>query len=132
MNRATLCLGANGPDADAQIAHAAGLLYAMGTAAASTIPYPTEPEFAGDVAPYLNMIIELDTALDYEELLLSTKHYQDETRRAAACAPFVAIDIDLVEWNGTVMRPADAGSQYFRKGLELLKEQVTENSGTLL
>lgn len=132
MNRATLCLGANGPDADAQIASAAGLLYAMGTAAASTIPYLTEPEFAGDVAPYLNMIIVLDTALDYEELLLSTKHYQDETRRAAACAPFVAIDIDLVEWNGTVMRPADAGSRYFRKGLELLKEQVTENSGTLL
>ena len=128
MNRATLCLGANGPDADAQIARAACLLYAMGTAAASTIPYLTEPEFAGDVAPYLNMIIELDTELEYEELLLNTKHYQDETRRAAACAPFVAIDIDLVEWNGTVMRPTDATSRYFRKGLELLKEQVTENS----
>ena len=115
MNRATLCLGANGPDADAQIARAASLLYAMGIAAASTMPY-------------LNMIIELDTELEYEELLLNTKHYQDETRRAAACAPFVAIDIDLVEWNGTVMRPTDATSRYFRKGLELLKEQVTENS----
>jgi len=128
MNRATLCLGANGPDADAQIARAASLLYAMLIAAASTMPYLTEPEFAGDVAPYLNMIIELDTELEYEELLLNTKHYQDETRRAAACAPFVAIDIDLVEWNGTVMRPTDATSRYFRKGLELLKEQVTENS----
>ena len=128
MNRATLCLGANGPDADAQIARAASLLYAMGIAAASTMPYLTEPEFAGDVAPYLNMILELDTELEYEELLLNTKHYQDETRRAAACAPFVAIDIDLVEWNGTVMRPTDATSRYFRKRLEQLKEQVTENS----
>ncbi|MDE6525650.1 MAG: 2-amino-4-hydroxy-6-hydroxymethyldihydropteridine diphosphokinase [Muribaculaceae bacterium] len=126
MNRATLCLGANASDADLQIARAAEMVYAMGLPAASTRPYLTEPEFAGDAAPYLNMIIVLDTGLCYEDVLRRTKQYQDETRRDAACAPFVAIDIDVVEWNGTVLRPADAASRYFNKGLGLLEKRTQD------
>lgn len=124
MNRATICLGANGPDADVQIARAADMVHTLGIATAATEPYRTEPEFAGDAAPYLNMIVMLDCPLDYDEALRLTKRYQEDVRRKADCAPFVAIDIDVVAWNGAVMRPADAASRYFRKGLELLKERA--------
>jgi len=41
-------------------------------------------------------------------------------RNTADAAPMIAIDIDIVVYDGEVKRPADFNSVYFRKGLPLM------------
>ncbi len=120
-NRAILCLGANVPDASERLDAAATMLGICGTILRSTPKYLTAPEYAGDSAPYLNRIIELGTILDIDTIRRRTKRYQTDVRAKADCAPLVAVDIDIVLWNGEVLRPADAAANYFRSGMTMLK-----------
>lgn len=120
MNHAIICLGSNSGHAADRIASARDLVATLASIEASTTPYRTEPEYAGDAAPYLNMLLQARTPLSLAELESLTKEYQTSVRSADACRPLVAIDIDIVEWNGTVIRPADAASQYYRMGLAAL------------
>ena len=121
-NRATICLGANTPDAARQLDGAYALLEKSGTVLVSTPRYPTDPEFAGDAAPYLNRIVIVETELSFEAFSVITKEYQTRVRALANAKPLVAVDIDVVVWNGTIKRPSDASAAYFKKGLELLQE----------
>ena len=84
-------------------------------------PYPTAPEYVGETAPYLNQIAILATQLSHDELAERTKRYQAEIRANNPYAPLVNIDIDIVEWNGTIMRPADARAAYYLQGLAMLR-----------
>lgn len=120
MNSALICLGANGPDADVQIDNAFAMLCRLGSVAASSPAYPSHPEYGGSQPPYLNRIVSLDTSMDYDDIHRHTKSYEQGIRSSADIAPLVAIDIDIVEWNGDTLRPADATARYFRKGLALM------------
>lgn len=121
-DRATICLGANTPDASSRLDDAFALLRQSGRVLASTPLYPTDPEYAGDAAPYLNRIVILETDFSFDELSAMTKEYQTKVRNEADALPLVAVDIDIVEWNGFIKRPTDASAAYFRKGLELLQQ----------
>lgn len=117
-NSALICLGANDADASEQIVNASTFLESLGEVWKATPIYPSDAEYAGDSAPYLNRLVILKTYHDYEALLSATKQYESGVR-ARAHQRYVAIDIDIVEWNGAIMRPADAAARYFRKGLNL-------------
>ncbi len=125
-NRTTICLGANTPDATARLGEAYKMLEKMGSIVTSTPLYPTNPEFTGDAAPYLNRIVIMETKLTYESLTSITKEYQTRVRNEADADPLVAVDIDIVVWNGTTIRPADAASAYFRKGIGLLQQRTQD------
>ncbi len=120
---ALICLGANVPDAAARISDATEMLSVLGHIARRTPPYRTAPEYAGETVPYLNCLLEVTTAYSFNELSAVTKSYQTAVRTAAAAAQLIAIDIDIVVWDGEVIRPADYSSAYLRKGLPLLQAE---------
>ncbi|MCM1067206.1 MAG: 2-amino-4-hydroxy-6-hydroxymethyldihydropteridine diphosphokinase [Muribaculaceae bacterium] len=125
-SRAIICMGANGADAEVQIARALDVVQNLGEIAVATPPYRSEAEFARDAAPYLNQIVILDSVLALDSVQSLTKDYQTRCRAEADIAPLVAIDIDIVAWNGTVLRPADMASRYFRKGWAMLHHGAQE------
>lgn len=124
---ALICLGANTPDAAARISDATDMLRSLCLIGRITPAYRTAPEYAGETVPYLNRVLELSTAYAFDELSALTKRYQTAVRNAADAAPLIAIDIDIVVWDGEVIRPADYNSAYFRKGLPLL-QAISSNS----
>ncbi len=122
VNTASICLGANTPDASVRLEAAFAFVDTLGTVSQSTPPYPTAPEYAGETEPYLNQIVILATELGLEDLCRRTKAYQTAVRDENEYAPLVNIDIDIVEWNDMVVRQADASASYYRTGLSMLKD----------
>lgn len=120
---ALICLGANVPDAAARISDATEMLSVLGRIARRTPPYRTAPEYAGETVPYLNCLLELSTVYAFDELSALTKRYQTAVRNAADAAQLIAVDIDIVVWDGEVIRPADYNSAYLRKGLPLMQAE---------
>lgn len=117
---ALLCLGSNTPDALRRLADARELLGGLGVTERETPVYESDPEYAGETVPYCNQLIWMSVEIGFDAFEKATKSYQSRIRAIASAAPLVAIDIDIVEWNGTVLRPKDAQSAYFRKGLSLV------------
>lgn len=120
-NHALICLGSNTPDAPERLAAARELLHGLGVTECETPVYESDPEYAGETVPYHNQLLWLSVKVDYTALANATKSYQTQVRAKAQTGPLVAIDIDIVEWNGDIMRPKDAQSRYFYKGLSLVK-----------
>ena len=108
---ALICLGANTPDAPERLAAARELLRGIAVIDRET------PEYGGETVPYHNQLLWLTVTVGYDTLAAAAKNYQTEVRVLAHTAPLVAIDIDIVEWNGVVLRPKDAQARYFCKGL---------------
>ncbi len=120
VNKAIICLGANTPDAAERLARAFSALSIMGAIVDAVEPYLTAPEYAGETEPYLNQIVVLATYMSFDELTARTKDYQTKTRAANPYSPLVNIDIDIVEWNGEIVRPTDAAAAYYRQGIARL------------
>lgn len=118
---ALLCLGSNTPDALRRLAEARELLSGLGVTERETPVYESDPEYAGETVPYHNQLMWMSVKIGFEAFENATKSYQSRIRTTAGSAPLVAIDIDIVEWNGSVLRPKDAQSAYFRKGLSLVE-----------
>lgn len=123
INNAVICLGANTPDAAASIAAAFDTLAEWGRVAASSGPYRTAPEYARETVPYLNQVLSFDTALDHDSLHRLTKDYEHAVRSANDHPGLVNLDIDIVVWNGRVMRPKDASAAYFIEGAAAINLQ---------
>lgn len=117
---ALICLGANTPDAPERLAAARELLRGIAVIDRETPVYESDPEYGGETVPYHNQLLWLTVTVGYDTLATTTKNYQTEVRLMAHAAPLVAIDIDIVEWNGVVLRPNDAQARYFCKGLSLV------------
>lgn len=120
-----ICFGANTADAVGRISHARDWLASFGVLKGATEIYPSAPEYSTETEPYNNCIVLFETAKDYEFLQCAIKDYEKRIRPQAP-EGLVAIDIDIVFWNGAVMRPADACARYFIKGVSLLKRLVDE------
>lgn len=118
-NKAIICLGSNAPEAAAYIRRAFGMLTAIGTVLSHTDVYPTAPEHTTDPTPYHNMVVEMSLGITADEARSTFKAYEAVVRPTVA-APLVAIDIDIVVWNGEVVRPADYTARYFRQGYDAL------------
>lgn len=115
MNRYTICLGSNCPEKSTQLAEAADFLGGLGTIAARSGAYLSEPEHSAPGPLYLNEVLELLAEPGYEHLHGLIKEYEG-ARRAAYCGEGVCIDIDIVYANGECLRPDDAAAHYFRMG----------------
>ena len=84
---------------------------------------------ASDIYPsssgYENLVAELSCELPYADLLHLTKHTETRLGRTPEMkeSGLVPIDIDIVYYDGEVMRPQDAASAYFRQGLRALRPE---------
>lgn len=120
MNTATICLGSNASDAPAHVARAVGFISTIARNRNDSGAYPSDPEQTATTAIYTNRILEIDTDLHYDDLHRLCKEYESGIRSAVVEEARVTIDIDIVVFNGAVLRPLDHTSAYFNKGLALL------------
>ncbi|MDE6802950.1 MAG: 2-amino-4-hydroxy-6-hydroxymethyldihydropteridine diphosphokinase [Muribaculaceae bacterium] len=73
---------------------------------------------------YANIVAAISTDFGYEELRRHTKELEVKYgRKPSSKAPEeVALDIDIVIYNGEVVRPADFAQPYFIRGYRSLSE----------
>ncbi|MDE7472703.1 MAG: 2-amino-4-hydroxy-6-hydroxymethyldihydropteridine diphosphokinase [Muribaculaceae bacterium] len=69
--------------------------------------------------PYLNIVAEIETNLDHDTLRSRFKAIELKLGRDRR-QDVVAIDIDIVIFDGTVMRPTDYERPYFQTGVKLM------------
>lgn len=73
---------------------------------------------------YMNAVISGYTDIPFETFNANLKAYEwkhgrdSEARRKGE----VPIDLDIVKWNGNIIRPRDYAADYFRKGLAEIEQ----------
>ena len=87
--------------------------------------YETE-EIHGKGSPYYNCVIGGIVEESFERLTESTKRYELDNGRdsRARSAGLVPIDIDIVIWDGMVVRPLDYSHNFFKKGYSEIAESL--------
>lgn len=80
------------------------------------------------IPDYTNLVAIGETNFGYEDFNKKLKEVEKKTGRNknARIEVFVEIDIDIVEWNGEVVRPHDASQEYYRNPL---KKFLSKESG---
>lgn len=80
------------------------------------------PEIHGIGDPYMNAVLSGRTRMDQVELERFSKQYEIEVGRdvMARKEGRVPIDIDIVIWDGTVVRPKDYAQSFFKIGYTAL------------
>lgn len=81
------------------------------------------PEIHGIGSPYMNAVCVCKVACERTELEAALKQYEKDNGRDASARARgdVPVDIDIVIWNGEVVRPKDFACNFFRIGLRTLQ-----------
>ena len=84
----------------------------------------TPPFGAGFRAPFLNTLAYLETDMDREPLQLLLKTIERDMGRMPSHKKEgkVIIDIDLIKWDGDILKPDDLKRDYMQQLLEEIKE----------
>jgi 7,8-dihydro-6-hydroxymethylpterin-pyrophosphokinase len=74
------------------------------------------PTLQGECAKYLNAVCVAQTETMREDILLLLKKTETEMGRLRGpeAQGRVAIDLDLIVWNGAILRPNDAAQDYYQ------------------
>ncbi|HEY5591005.1 MAG TPA: 2-amino-4-hydroxy-6-hydroxymethyldihydropteridine diphosphokinase [Paludibacter sp.] len=69
----------------------------------------------GELSRYLNAVcvVQSENTLDTIQVFLKKMELEMGRVRGVEAQGRVLIDLDLVEWNGAVLRPKDAAQEYF-------------------
>ena len=122
MNTLTLSIGSNSRDREWQMKHGIEWLrHTLSNTRVSSV-YNTLAVNGRD-ADYLNAVISASTKLSLDDAVALMKQYESVCGRtqASKLQGVIPIDIDIVLWNGEVIRPADFAQQYFQHGWQELK-----------
>lgn len=116
-HKAIISIGANIAEARAAVARAIERLSEAGTVTARSDIYTTAAVGAGALTapPYANAVAELSTSHGLAGLTALLKRMETEAGRSPL-SPLVALDLDVVIYDGTVVRPTDASRSYFTTG----------------
>lgn len=112
-NNVILCLGSN-TDCEANLKSAASLLRAyFGSIRFSEAIY-TEPIGLSDSGLFLNQVAVAGTNASLEEVRRAVKSMEKRLGRMSDSKQKgkIPIDIDLLLWNGTILKPADWEKEY--------------------
>ncbi len=126
MNRAILSLAANTPDKQEQMSRAIEELRIIIPTFSISTAYETEAVGYRVQPPYLNAVAIADTPLTHDELqarLKELEHRHGRTPQSKAQGA-IPLDIDIVVWNGEVLRPRDHKQPYFTIGLNELQQTL--------
>lgn len=120
-----LSLGSNHGDRKANVLSAVEWAEAILDFCCVSSVYETE-EIHGKGSPYYNCVIGGTVDVSYENLTESTKRYELDNGRdsRARNAGLVPIDIDIVVWDGEVIRPLDYSQNFFKKGYSEIEESL--------
>lgn len=112
-----ISIGSNTPERGEKVEEALRRVSNMFDNFRASSVYET-PCYRGQGAPYFNVVAEGDTTLKCDEMKNVLKELEDEAGRIhdEAHRNIVALDIDLVIFDGKVLREHDYGRTYFRRG----------------
>lgn len=122
---ALISLGANTPDKYTMLANTITRIKELVHVTAHTPVYETPAEGSVAAAPYANALLQITTDADFDTLHDTFKEWE----RAAGRTPqsklqgIIPLDIDIIEWNGTVLKERDMQFAYMQKGLQLLSNK---------
>lgn len=123
MNFAILCLGSNTLDATRILQESCAHLidFADGETQCSTIY--DGPSHNGVGADYFNMVIALHTEGNRESLSRYCKKLEEQAGRLSTSksSGIMPLDIDIVIWNGDILRPSDYFLPHFTYGYNQLQ-----------
>lgn len=123
LSQAIISIGSNVPDKKKRVENACEELKSLFPSFESSPIYTTGAVGRCTGQPdYCNAVARLSTSDDYEALKKFFKEKESEYGRVhdGIRTTLVPLDIDIVVWNGAVMRPRDMQQEYMRIGLEML------------
>ena len=122
-SEALICLGSSSPLKLEAVEAAFAFVSRLGEVMADSGAYPTPPEGTPvNAEPYNNRVLCLATPLSLDRLRAACKEYEGGVRSRHA-GPGVAVDIDIVTFDGSVLRPLDYGSAHMAKGMQIIKNK---------
>lgn len=117
MNSVVICIGSNLAPRIEYMDKAGDWVHSIFKSVRESHVYET-PEYRGIGRPYLNKVFSGITCLELNEINRLAKEFEISCGRDswARMRGDVHIDIDVVIWNGTVLRPNDFKQAFFRIG----------------
>jgi len=118
-----ISLGSNISGADAIIDSARRRIGEVACIEASSGTYRA-PDDTGRGDDYTNEVLCIDTPLSREDFERLTRSLETEAGRTpdSRSRGVMPLDIDVVVWRGTTVKPYDLSRPYFRTGYRLLQE----------
>lgn len=116
-----LTLGSNCPRKEQMMAAASRWLADNFEVTGSSGVYQTQA--LNGVSPdYLNMVVKVETELDAERLIRAGKDFEAECGRSSLSKSqgVVEMDVDLVKYGKTILRPEEFTRTYFLTGYNKL------------
>jgi len=116
-----ICFGSNLPDGDNNIRHASESIGSCVAITATSGMYKTDGE-GGDESEYFNQVVKGTTLFDYDDLLKKTKEIERLLGRDVSSRESgkVTVDIDIVVYDGVLVRNNDFLKDYFQLGYKRL------------
>lgn len=118
MNEAVICIGSNVADKERITAHAVNILRTAFERDLRQSHSYINPSYNGIGDDYLNMVVCGSTALTAEDMIELCHRLETEAGRTplSKTIGIMPLDLDIVIWNGTVIRPFDYASPHFMQG----------------
>lgn len=121
MNIAVLSLGSNSIDKESQMSNAIKHMCQLFDKAVVSEIYEV-PAHNGIDAPYLNSVMVVKTSMSKDITNVRLKQWEFECGRTleSKLQGSIPIDIDIVVWNGDIIRPVDYSRSYVSLGISKL------------
>ena len=121
MNNIVIGLASNVPEGEQKLMEAAEWLTQTFSSCRCSEIYLTDAA-RGATGKYFNAVAIAATDLPCSEVNALLKNYEKSHGRTPEMKSLhiVPIDLDLVMYGGTVLRPADMACEYFMKGYRML------------
>lgn len=125
MNKLIISLGSNSRDRELQMECAVQHLTQILSKTVMSDIYES-PAHNGVDAPYLNAVMLASTTKSIEEINAAFKQWEIECGRTAVSKQqgIIPIDLDVVVWNGEVIRATDYSRDYVSKGVAQLLHRL--------
>lgn len=122
MNNVILSLGSNSHDSNEQMRRCIHWLQNTLQVTAKSTVYRTAATNGKD-ADYTNAVVAVGTSMPIDQLNGLMKQYERECGRTPQSKSLgsIPIDIDIVIFNGQIIRPKDFAQTYFSLGYQQLK-----------
>ena len=123
LNAIAVSIGSNVPQQQEQVVACIGWLKQTLTDASASSTYCT-PAVGGHGADYTNCVVIGKTAATIQDITAQFKAYERQCGRTPECKALglVPIDLDVVIFNGEVVREKDFNQIYFKIGWEELQK----------
>ena len=111
-----LCFGSNAGCREANIEAARRRVEAVALSLRMSAPCEST-DASGLGGPYVNVVAECRTALELDELRRLLRRFETEGGRTpeSKARGVMPIDIDIVEWDGSILSPDDFNRPYYRE-----------------